>query len=253
MGIFGKIVGGTIGFAFGGPLGAVAGAVFGHALDNSNGDVSDATEPDPYLSMIEETQLAFFAAVFSMLAKLAQSDGPVTHEEIDTVKTFAVTDLHLTPPAQNVAIKIFRAALESPARFEDFALQFFQKFGRHPQMTEMMIDAFLRVSLADGALNRAEEALILYAVRLFELNDQRYRQIKARYAHAGDRFYETLGCRRDDTMDTIKRHYRALVQSYHPDKFAGKELPEAARRMAYDKFHDIQNAYESIKKARGIK
>jgi len=33
MGLFGKIIGGTIGFAMAGPLGAIAGAALGHAFD----------------------------------------------------------------------------------------------------------------------------------------------------------------------------------------------------------------------------
>ena len=35
MGWFGKIVGGTLGFAIGGPLGAIAGAALGHTFDVS--------------------------------------------------------------------------------------------------------------------------------------------------------------------------------------------------------------------------
>ena len=36
MGWLGKIVGGTIGFALGGPLGAIGGAALGHTFDESN-------------------------------------------------------------------------------------------------------------------------------------------------------------------------------------------------------------------------
>ena len=34
MSIWGKIIGGATGFAFGGPIGALLGSVAGHALDN---------------------------------------------------------------------------------------------------------------------------------------------------------------------------------------------------------------------------
>ena len=84
MGIIGKIVGGTIGFALFGPLGAVAGAAFGHAFDSENA-LTQRNQAN-HLSMLEESQLAFFVGAFSMLAKLAKADGQVKKEEIDTIE-----------------------------------------------------------------------------------------------------------------------------------------------------------------------
>jgi DnaJ like chaperone protein len=43
------------------------------------------------------------------------------------------------------------------------------------------------------------------------------------------------------------------VQEYHPDKIAAKGLPEEFTRFAQDKFREIQEAWEQIKAARGIK
>lgn len=251
MGIVGKIVGGTIGFALGGPLGAIAGAVFGHAFDSS--EESGLQGRSDSLSGIEQTQLAFFVSTFSMLAKLAQADGQVRNEEIDTIEAFAVRDLKLNPAEREVALNIFRAALASPARFEDFALQFYQRFQNNHQMIEMMVDILVRVSVADGVVNRAEEALLLHAVRIFQMGEQRYGQIKSRYTATENQAYEVLGCRSDDSDESIKKRYRTLVQSYHPDKIAGKGLPEEFIDLAHEKFREIQKAYETVKQERGLK
>jgi DnaJ like chaperone protein len=250
MGIIGKIVGGTIGFALGGPLGAVFGAVFGHAFDTENTALQENSRPEP--SMLEESQLAFFVGTFSMLAKLAKADGRVGQEEIDTIESFAVNDLGLTPASRDVAFNIFRAALNSPANFEDFALQFYGHFRNQPQMIEMMIDILLRVAAADGAIHLAEETLILSAARIFHFDQNRLSQLKSRYMASSDKYYDLLGCSRQDSDETIKRHYRHLVQTYHPDKIAGKGLPDEFTQLAQDKFREIQEAYESIKKERNI-
>lgn len=250
MGIIGKIIGGTIGFALGGPLGAVAGAVFGHAFDAESGP----TMGDEYqrLSALEETQLAFFVSTFSMLAKLARADGEVTPEEMDAVEAFAVRDIGLSAENKAVALNIFRAALASPAAFEDFATQFDQSFHHQPQMVELMIDILLRVSIADGRLNSAEETLILSAVRIFAMSAARYEQIKARYVEKSGAAYQILGCTPRDTNDQIKKKYRQLAQAYHPDKIAAKGLPDEFMQLASDKFREIQAAYETIKKERGF-
>ena len=67
MSWFGKIVGGTIGLALGGPLGAIAGAAFGHFFDTANQTYLEGGGPT--LSPVEGDQMTFFVATFSMLAK----------------------------------------------------------------------------------------------------------------------------------------------------------------------------------------
>jgi DnaJ like chaperone protein len=250
MGIIGKIVGGTIGFALGGPLGAVAGAVFGHAFDSENMAMEESPQPKP--SMLEETQLAFFVGTFSMLAKLAKADGRVMQEEIDAIESFATKDLGLTPTSREVAFNIFRAALNSPASFEDFAIQFYGHFRNQPQMIEMMVDILLRVAAADGSIHLAEETLILSAARIFNFDHNRLNQLKSKYIASSEKSYDVLGCSRQDPDETIKRRYRHLVQTYHPDKIAGKGLPDEFTQLAQDKFREIQEAYEAIKKERNM-
>jgi DnaJ like chaperone protein len=252
MGLIGKIVGGTIGFALGGPLGAIAGAVFGHAFDSPPGRQLEPGYAEP-LSSVEESQLAFFVGTFSMLAKLAAADGTVKKEEIQTVESFAINDLGLSAQSRTIAFNIFRTALDSPACFEDFAHQFYERFYQQPQMVEMMIDIMLRVGVADGTLHASEEAMIMSAVGIFNFDQNRYHQLKSRYVGVSDQAYHVLGCNTDDPIDTIKQRYRKLVQDYHPDKIASKGLPEEFNQLAHEKFREIQEAYDTIKKERNIK
>ncbi|MBW1837396.1 MAG: TerB family tellurite resistance protein [Deltaproteobacteria bacterium] len=250
MGWLGKVVGGTIGFALGGPLGAIAGAAFGHAFDQSHVN-HDYREVDR-LSSNEETQLTFFVAAFSMLAKLTKADGHITKEEIDSIENFMVYDLNLSPESRRVAVNIFQTATDSRESFQDFAAQFYNQFRFQPQILEFMIDILLRVSLADGALSENEEKLIFAAARMFTFSDQEYRKIKSRHVKEVVKFYAVLGCKSNDSDDQIKKQYRKLVMEYHPDTIASKGLPEEFTKFAEDKFREIHEAYEAIKKERGI-
>lgn len=252
MGLIGKIVGGTIGFALGGPLGAIAGAVFGHAFDSPPGQQLEPGYGEP-LSSVEKSQLAFFVGTFSMLAKLAAADGTVKKEEIKTVESFAINDLGLSAQSRTIAFNIFHTALDSPARFEDFAHQFYERFYSQPQLIEMMIDILLRVGVSDGSLHSSEEAMIMNAVGIFNFDQNRYNQLKFRYVGVSDQAYHVLGCNSEDSIDTIKKQYRKLVQDYHPDKIASKGLPEEFNQLAHEKFREIQDAYDTIKKERNIK
>lgn len=251
MGWIGKLVGGTIGFALGGPLGAIAGAAFGHAFDKSQHDV----EPEVAIRRHpgQEAQLTFFVAAFSMLAKLAKADGKVTQGEIDTINRFMLQDLKLDPYSRMVAMNIFKAAVESPNTFDEFASQFYGQFHAQPELLELMIDILLRVSVADGVMNPHEENMILSAVRIFGFNEAAYKQLRSRYIQTAGKYYAILGVQPEDSDDEIKSRYRKLVMEYHPDRIVSKGLPEEFTKFAQEKFREIQDAYDEIKKERGIK
>jgi DnaJ like chaperone protein len=252
MGWMGKLVGGTIGFALGGPLGAIFGAAFGHAFDREAA-LGEAVDNRQRLSTVEQNQLTFFVAAFSMLAKLAQADGRVSQAEIDSIEGIMETDLRLDPSGRHAAINIFRTALNAPGTFTDFARQFYGQFYNQPQMLELMIDIMLRVAVSDGSITQGEEALIQSAVDTFNFSSTRYEQLKSQYVQTADSAYAVLGCNPDDSDEQIKRCYRHRVQEYHPDKIAAKGLPDEFTRFAQDKFREIQEAWERIKTLRGIK
>jgi DnaJ like chaperone protein len=251
MGWIGKIVGGTLGFAIGGPLGAIAGAAFGHAYDRTQEEIRQDETIRPLPG--QEAQLTFFVATFSMLAKLASSDGEITKNEIDTVNLFMLYDLKLDPQSRMVATHIFNTALGSPNRFEDFAAQFYGQFHHQHQILEMMIDILLRVAVADGSLDPQEERLIRVAARMFDFSEASFQTLKAKYVQTSDRYYAVLGVNRDHPQEKIKQQYRKLVMEYHPDRIISKGLPEEFTQIAQDKFREIQEAYEAIKKERGMR
>ncbi len=251
MGVLGKIVGGTLGFAIGGPLGAIAGAAFGHVFDKS-GELDEGIARQR-LSHGESTQLTFYVAAFSMLAKLVHADGQVKKEEVNAVEQFMARDLNLDSYGRNVTWNIFYTAMESNQRFEDFAHQFYAEFKNQPQFLELMIDILVRVSTADGRMNESEEKLILSALNIFQLGHEYYKAVCQKYIGVSDKSYAVLGCDAKDSDEKIKRRYRKLVNDFHPDKIASKGLPEEFTRFASEKFQEIQAAYEEIKKERGMK
>jgi DnaJ like chaperone protein len=247
MGWLGKIVGGTLGFALGGPLGAIAGAALGHTFDASNEQYSRAR-----LSYHEESQMTFFVATFSMLAKVASADGRISEEEIRALEDFMAHELNLTPESKRFAVEIFETALNSPMAFEDFAHQFYNQFHNQPRFLDLMIDMLVRLSVADGTMSESEEKLIRSAARIFHFSEQKYTELKSRYAPDFEKYYAILGTNSKASNDEIKRQYRKLVKEYHPDKIASKGLPEEFTKFANDKFREIQEAYDAVKQERNL-
>lgn len=249
MGWMGKLVGGTIGFVLGGPLGAIAGAAFGHAIDKNN------YQPHPGISSHDgqyKAQMTFFVAAFSMLARMAQADGRVTPSEISSIDRIIAQDLHLDSSSRNTAMRIFNSALNSTESFDKFALQFYNEFYNQPQILELMLEILMKVAVADDFFSSEEESLIQKAVRIFNFGDSRYQVLKQRYVKDTGRYYAVLGLKSDVSNDDIKKAYRKLVIEYHPDKIAAKGLPEEFSKFASNKFREIQEAYENIRKERGF-
>lgn len=254
MSWLGKMIGGTIGFALGGPIGAVAGAAFGHTFVDKKEDDYLRSIPGrgAGLSSNEESQLVFFTAAFSMLAKISKADGRINENEIQTIERFMTHDLQLDGAGQDTAKNIFRQAISSPEPFDAFARQFHSVFRYQPNIIELMMDILVRVSVADGGISPGEEEMLQSAVRIFGYSQTEYRRLQSRYVRKSDPYYAVLKCDETATNDEIKKQYRALVREYHPDKIEAKGLPEEFIKLANDKFNEIQEAYDHIRSRRGF-
>ncbi len=255
MSWLGKMIGGTIGFALGGPIGAVAGAAFGHTFVDKKEEQYLKSIPGrrgPGLSSNEEAQLVFFTAAFSMLAKISKADGRISEREIQAIERFMTHDLQLDAAGQETAKNIFRQAVSSPEPFEAFARQFHSVFRYQPNIMELMLDVLLRVSAADGSISPGEEELLQSATGIFGYSQADYKRLRSRYIREIDPYYAVLKCDETATNEEIKKSYRALVREYHPDKIEAKGLPEEFIKLAGDKFNEVQEAYDHIRKARGF-
>ncbi len=254
MSWLGKMIGGTIGFAIGGPIGAVAGAAFGHAFVDKKEQAYLESRPgiSQALSSVEEAQLVFFTAAFSMLAKICKADGRVSRKEIDVVRVFMQQDLQLDFNSQQTAQNIFRQAVNSNESFDAFALQFYSVFRAQPHIINLMMDVLLRVSAADGNISESEEMLLKSAAGIFHISGSDYERLKSKYVRPANKYYAVLNCDETSTNEEIKKQYRKLATEYHPDKIEAKGLPEEFVKFATDKFKEIQEAYDEIKKERGL-
>ena len=66
-----------------------------------------------------------------------------------------------------------------------------------------------------------------------------------------DWMYKVLQIEPSASNDEVKKAYRRMAMKYHPDKVAASG--EEAKKSATEKFRKINEAYEEIKKSRGLK
>jgi DnaJ like chaperone protein len=250
----GKILGGIFGFFIGGPWGAAAGATLGHAFVDRKNNLYKISRHRPGQALLspEQAKVVFFTSVFSMLGKMSKVDGKVTKEEIAVVEKFIKEELHLNTSSRLFAIQIFRQSVQSPESFEYFASQFYANFSSQPYLIDLMMDILFRIAGTDGTIQEEEEELLLSAAEIFDYSHSDYERMKNKYINNNNYYYAILNCDFTASNEEIKKQYRKLVNEYHPDKIQAKGLPEGFIKFANEKFVEIQEAYTTIKKERGM-
>jgi DnaJ like chaperone protein len=211
-------------------------------------------EGSPFgLSKEEQLQKQIFVSTFTMLSKLASSDGTVSKKEAIAVDSFMKKVLELDEARRKFAISVFNSARKSPTTFEECAKQYRELLHDKPRMFEWMVDVLFRLSYADRMISQQEEELLRKACEIFGISEQRYRQIRSRHVEEGDDIrYEILGCTRESTNEEIESKFQQMNNEYCPDRVRELGLPEEFIKLAEEKHQVITETYQAIRRARGL-
>jgi DnaJ like chaperone protein len=269
----GKVVGGFLGLAAGGPFGAMLGTALGHGVDRGIDKLRRNSQLPP--GDRQRIQSAFFTAAFSTMGHLSKADGRVSEGEIALAET-VMTQLRLSPEMRGAAIQLFQQG-KSPDFDLAAVVETFRRECRGQRaLVQMFLEIQLQAAYVDGEPNagqrrvlnqirgglRIPEILFRQLETLVRLQRQfgasagpqgagsrDWRQAPARKPNL-KQAYAILGVSPKDSDATIKRAYRQLLSQHHPDKLVSKGLPEEMMKMAAQKTHEIRRAYEMIQEAR---
>ncbi len=244
----GRLVGGALGLAVGGLPGLFIGIVLGFFIDK----FLSRQVPDS-----RRREEVFFRNTFALFAKLARADERISREEIAIIEQYMRDYLRLDEAARREAIAIFRDARDSGTSFHLYAQEFYDTFRDDPAVLRHLVDMLLQLARADGQFHPGEEALIHTVAAMFGISDLELEMMKQRYFPPQEhdplrRAYTVLGCQPGDSVEYIKRRFRTLAKEHHPDALRGRGLPPQFLEQAKEKFQEIQQAYDQIKRQRGF-
>jgi len=266
MSWWGKLIGGSVGFLFGGPLGAVLGTAVGHSFDHaktvSGGGNFGFGNP-------ERVQMAFFTATFSVMGHLAKADGRVSDEEIASVRA-VMNRMRLTPDQQQAALNLFNEGKHPDFPLDDILEQFRRECHGRRSLIRMFLEILLGTAMADGEIHDSELYILYYVcdhTGYPRAEFDRIIHMMQAGQHAGgsagfDRTYSAsdntrlrdaygvLGLSQNASDDEVKKSYRRLIAQYHPDKLVSKGLPDEMMKFATEKTQAIKAAYDLIRSSR---
>ena len=106
------------------------------------------------------------------------------------------------------------------------------------------------IALADNRIQKEEQLLINQIAYYLGISSSDHQSIQSMFGKADDSAYKILGVDRNASAEEIKKAYRKLAAENHPDKVS--YLGEDFQKDAEEKFQKINEAYEKIKKDKGI-
>ena len=254
MQIWGKIVGGTAGFALGGPIAALLGVMAGHAVDQYvlEGRPSSETAPAAPRDAKDHPglrEIAFTVGVIALGAKMARADGEVSDAEIQAFRNF-----FKVPPGEEKNVeRFFNLAKRDVAGFESYAKQVAALFPDAPEILENVLEGLFEIAKADGDVTAGEAQYLAEVARIFGLDSNRFE--RARAAALGVMECEPcviLGIDPLATDEQIREAWLRQVRANHPDRLIAQGLPEEAIQVANRKLALINDAYDRLRRQRGL-
>ncbi len=239
MANFTRWIAGGLGWAFFGPIGGVVGFLVGSAVDSSQSRVGQ-------LGTGKTTSGDFALSLLVLIAAVMKADGKVLKSELDYVKQYFVRAFGESSAAE--AVMMLRDILNQPIDIREISLQIKARMD-YPSRLQLMHLLF-GVSYADGKVHPAEIDLIQKISSFLGISAKDFESIKSMFIENTDAAYKILEIEPTATNEEIKKAYRKMAVKYHPDKVS--YLGEEFRNTANEKFKKVNEAYEKIKKERGI-
>jgi DnaJ like chaperone protein len=257
MAIWGKLIGGVAGFAFGGPIGAIAGAAIGHAADSGEigsigARVGRALPLDSarFAAMLGRREQVFAISATVLAAKLAKCDGAVNRAEIDAFKRqFRIEDA-----AVPMIGRLFDQARDDSSGFEPYARQLAESFADNRLALEQVFGALHAIARADAPINGREADMLTRIGVAFGLDEAARNRAAnpSSFAQSEGDPYVVLGIAKSAPNDAIRAHWKQLMRENHPDQLAARGVPPEFAARATDRVARINAAWDDIKRERGL-
>ncbi|MBS1149894.1 MAG: DnaJ-like protein DjlA [Myxococcaceae bacterium] len=188
-------------------------------------------------------------ALCPIFIEVARADGEVSQAEIRVVKEFFEEHLQFVSDDLEAVRRALKDAIAAPPADLE-ALVKNVRGQVKPSERLMTVNALYELALVDGDLTRAESDALKRVVSTFNLSEEQLREITALQLGSGRLQYAALGLTEASTDDEIKGAFRRLAAEHHPDRFASKGPKES--EAAAEKFRQIKDAYDDLKKLRGL-
>ena len=244
MGCLVRLVLALSGWAFGGPIGAIIGYAIGGLFSGNRPAVIRSEVNETFGNT--EAKRDFNVTLLVLSAAVMKADGNVKKSELDYVKRFFLQNFG--QQRAESYIKMLREILDKDYNLYEVS----QQVGHYMDYASrlQLLHYLFGISNADGHISQEEINVVNTISDYMGVTNSDFQSVKAMFVRETDSAYKILGIESSATDEEVKRAYREMAKKNHPDLVGN--LGDEVRQAAEKKFQEINAAYESIKKQRGL-
>jgi DnaJ like chaperone protein len=239
---FGKWVGLGLGWALGGPIGGILGLAVGSIFDSGSSAVTGQAGPVRSRTLRGD----YAASLLVLIAAVMKADGRVMKSELNYVRSYFVT--RFGEDTASEAVVMLRDILKQEIPLRDVTRQLSQQLDYSYRLE--MLHFLFGIASADGSVSEAENDVIQQISGYMGISGSDFESIRAMFVSQTDASYKILEIEPTSSDEDVKKAFRSMAMKYHPDKVS--HLGEDFKKVAHEKFRKVQEAYDQIKKERGM-
>ncbi len=239
---YGKWISGAIGWALAGPIGGIIGFAVASVMekDRPAGELSD------YERKRGEERNSFLLSLLVLSSAVMKADGKIMKSELNYVRNFI--ERNFGPDAAREATIYLRDLLKKEVDIRAVGAQVANYMNHESRI--QLLHYLTGIAMADGAVSTAEVRVLKEISVAMKIGDAESEAIFAMFNNGIDAAYKILEITPEASDDEIKRAYKTLAVRHHPDKVS--HLGADVQKSAEERFKSISEAYEKIKKERGL-
>lgn len=237
MSTWNKWIFGGLGWALGGPIGGIMGFALGAITEEGRKNYK------PESGLVPND---FSAALLVLCAAVMKADQKVMRSELEFVRTFFSRQFGEEHTRDRMML--FREILKQDIAIGPVCAQVKQFVD--PSARLQLLHLLFGLAASDGHVSAAEQTVIGQISVLLGISQRDYESMKAMFVKQTDSAYKILEIEKSATDEELKKAYRRMAMKYHPDKV--EHLGHEYAKDAQEKFKKVNEAYEWIKKERGI-
>lgn len=193
-----------------------------------------------------EQRNSFMVSLLVLSSAVIRADGKYLQSEYDYVRQYLRSNFGAEAEDEGMRILKELNLKEINVYSVGTQIKFYMNYSQRLQLFHYLAD----LANADGEFCDAEKSVLQAIASAIGINSSDAESILAMFSKAKESAYTILEISPSASVDEIKSAYRRLAMKYHPDKVA--TLGPDVQKAAEEKFRKIQEAYETIKKERGI-
>jgi DnaJ like chaperone protein len=231
------LFGAGIGWWMFGPIGGLVGMILGNLVNASSSEltINKTTSRD-----------GFVVSLLVLMAAVMKSDGKILKSELDYVKGQLVHMIGEEKAAE--ALLMLRDMLKKDIPLLEVSHQI--RINVDYQAKIQLLHLLFGLGKSDGFLGKQEIHIIHEISGHLGISDGDYQSVLNMFYDNTEAAYKVLEIEPHMSDEEVKKAFRKMAIRFHPDKVT--HLGEEFQGPAKEKFQKVNEAYDKIKKERGL-